>query len=117
MTNEQIIINARFALMEAGKIGNTGRTLEYIDAEGQKHSTLEPEEIHTFSFWKDCGYSVKKGEKAVVKLAIWKHTVKEHKTPEDANAETVAIMAEPETRMFMKMSAFFASSQVQPIQN
>lgn len=63
------------------------------------------EEIHTFAKWKSLGYSVKKGEKAITKLTIWKHTSK-------VNAET----QEEETAMFMKTAAFFSTSQVEKIQ-
>ena len=62
------------------------------------------EEIHTFAKWKSLGYSVKKGEKAITKLTIWKHTSK-------VNAET----QEEETAMFMKKAHFFSTSQVEKI--
>jgi antirestriction protein ArdC len=62
------------------------------------------EEIHTFQKWKSLGYSVKRGEKAITKLTIWKHTSK-------VNAET----QEEETAMFMKTAAFFSTSQVEKI--
>ena len=108
MTNAEIISNAQFALMDAGKIGSTGRTLEVRDEAGNIFTMPEPEPIHTFNYWKEIGYSVRKGEKAVTKLCIWKYTSK-RKTDEDGNEQ------EPESRMFMKTSAFFALSQVQPI--
>lgn len=63
------------------------------------------EEIHTFQKWKSLGYSVKRGEKAVTKLTIWKHTVKTDKES-----------GEEETAMFMKTAAFFSTSQVEKIQ-
>ena len=76
-------------------------TAELINA-----GTISPtEEIHTFAKWKSLGYSVKRGEKAVTKLTIWKHTSK-------VNAET----QEEETAMFMKTAAFFSTSQVEKIQ-
>lgn len=65
----------------------------------------ESEEIHTFAKWRELGYSVKKGEKAITKLTIWKHTSK-------VNAET----QEEETAMFMKTAAFFSTKQVEKIQ-
>ena len=114
MTNAQIISNAQFDLMKAGKIGSTGRNLEFIDEAGNVFSMPEPEPIHTFRYWKECGYAVKKGEKAVAKITIWKHTVKHHDIPEDADPNTAAILAEPETHMFMKTACFFSASQVQP---
>ena len=60
------------------------------------------EEVHTFQVWKSKGYSVKKGEKAVIKIPIWKAV-------EKGEGE------EKETKMFMKTSAFFKASQVQAI--
>ena len=65
----------------------------------------ETEEIHTFQKWKSLGYSVKKGEKCVVKLSIWKHTVK---TDKESGEESAS--------MFMKTAAFFSTSQVEKIQ-
>lgn len=59
----------------------------------------EAEEIHTFAKWRELGYSVRRGEKCIVKLTIWKHTAKE-KTLD--NGETVT-----DARMFMKTAAFF----------
>lgn len=64
----------------------------------------ESEEIHTFQKWKSLGYAVKRGEKAITKLTIWKHTSK-------INPET----QEEETAMFMKTAAFFSTSQVEKI--
>lgn len=64
----------------------------------------ESEEIHTFQKWKSLGYAVKRGEKAVTKLTIWKHTSK-------VNPKT----QEEETAMFMKTAAFFSTSQVEKI--
>lgn len=65
---------------------------------------LESEEIHTFAKWRELGYSVKRGEKCIVKLTIWKHTSR-------TNKET----QEEESKMFMKTAAFFSTSQVEKI--
>lgn len=64
----------------------------------------ESEEIHTFAKWRELGYSVKRGEKCIVKLTIWKHTSR-------TNKET----QEEESKMFMKTAAFFSTSQVEKI--
>lgn len=63
------------------------------------------EEIHTFQRWKAMGYSVKKGEHAIAKFPIWKMGTKKD---EDGEEETTG-------RMFMKTSAFFKTSQVEPL--
>ena len=67
----------------------------------------ESEEIHTFAKWKSLGYAVKRGEKAVCKLSIWKHTTKQI-TLENGDTEE-------DSRMFMKQAAFFSTSQVEKI--
>ena len=70
------------------------------------------EEIHTFNGWKQRGYSVKKGEKSKIKIAIWKYTEKEK--PEEEKTGNPLEDA-PITNMFMKTSAFFTLDQVEPI--
>lgn len=66
------------------------------------------EEIHTFQKWKSLGCAVKRGEKAVIKLSIWKHTTKQITLENGENVE--------DTSMFMKTAAFFSTSQVEKIQ-
>lgn len=67
-----------------------------------QNGTITPdEEIHTFAMWKAMGYNIKKGEKAVAKFPIWKFTSKE---TEDGDTDN---------RMFMKMSCFFSTRQVE----
>ena len=63
------------------------------------------EEIHTFQRWKAMGYSVKKGEKAVAKFPIWKPVTKKDDDGEEKQTG----------RMFLKTSAFFSTSQVEPL--
>lgn len=107
MTNEQIISNAAFELLKAGKIKSTGRTLRAVDHAGNERIIAEPEAIHTYQVWKDLGYQVQRGEKAVAKITIWKHTTRTIKA-EDGTETT-------KEHMFPKCSAFFAAHQVQPI--
>ena len=102
MTNAMIVANAQFELMKQGKIGSTGRMLSYVNGDGEEVKIPEPEEIHTFMRWKELGYKVQKGEKAVASLPIWKHAAK-------VNKETGE---EEDARMFVKVSAFFARHQV-----
>lgn len=107
MTNEQIIFNARCELLEAVKIGTTGRTLTIENPDGTRSQMPEPEEMHTFAAWKSIGYSVKKGEKAITKITIWKHSAKKVESEDGTEEE--------KNRMFMKTAAFFAASQVERI--
>ena len=106
MTNAQIIFNARVQLMESGKIGTTGRAVEVVNENGETVIMKEPEEIHTFAAWKEKGYRVRKGEKAIAKFTIWKYVSKKIET-EDGEEES--------GKCFMKCSAFFASSQVEKV--
>lgn len=101
MTNETIILNERFRLLDEGVLQTTGRLIELED--GAK--VPEPEELHTFQAWKKLGYSVKKGEKAVAKFPIWKFVAT--KAKDDAGEE--------EHKMFMTNAAFFCATQVKKI--
>ena len=106
MTNEQIISNRQQYLLNIGKINPTGRTFEAVDGEGNKITIQEPEQIHTFMTWKELGYSVRKGEKAVDSFSIWKYTSrkKANQTEEEAQEEG---------HCFLKYSHFFAAHQVE----
>lgn len=91
ITNNMIIENARANLIAAG--------------------LLDPaHEIHTFQRWKALGYSVKKGEHAIAKFAIWKYGERKRKT-EDGGEEVQEIGG----GCFMKTSAFFSTAQVEPL--
>lgn len=112
MTNAQIIFNARCELMEAGKLQGTGRKIEVEDENGAKIILDEPQEMHTFQAWKSLGYQVKKGEKAIAKLSIWKYTEKKKKEEERTGNP---LEDESISNMFMKTAAFFSEAQVEPI--
>lgn len=105
MTNEQIIFEARCELMREGKIGKSGNVYKAVDADGNERIYEEPEEIHTYQAWKEQGYQVQKGQKAVARIVIWKYAVSKAKDGEEDGKE----------HMFMKNSAFFTRAQVEPI--
>lgn len=67
------------------------------------------EEIHTFERWKAMGYAVKKGEKSDIKFAIWKYGGKKE-VDEDTGEKKVK-----NPHCFLKTSAFFRQSQVEPL--
>lgn len=106
MTNNQIIMGERIDLMEQGVIGSTGKVFRCIDDTGNEIILDEPEEIHTYQAWRDLGYQVRKGEKAVARFPIWKYTTRRARKEDDEDREF----------MFMKMSAFFTRRQVDPIE-
>ncbi|MBR1606972.1 MAG: hypothetical protein IJ664_04610 [Clostridia bacterium] len=108
MTNEQIISNRAQYLLSIGKIVPTGRTFTAVDSEGNEITVHEPEAIHTFTAWKELGFMVRKGEKAIDSFSIWKYTSR--KKPDQTEEE-----AQEEGYCFLKLSHFFAAHQVQPI--
>ena len=106
MTNAMIIFVAQQQLLSEGKIQPTGRILKGLNGAGEEISYPEAEVIHTYAHWRELGYQVQKGQKAVASLTIWKHAGKvNEETGEEENA-----------RMFMKTAAFFAAHQVEAMQ-
>ena len=110
MTNAQIIFNAAQELAEQGLIQYTGRTFKATDAAGNEVVLKETEEIHTYKIWQEMGYQVQKGQKAVAKIMIWKHSGSkmEEMPTKDGNVEYI-----DKGHMFMKLAAFFSRSQVE----
>jgi len=106
ITNAMIILNAQMELMAHGKIGTTGRVIRVEFADGERE-VPEPEEIHTFAHWKECGYSVKKGEHAIAAFPIWKYTSKAAGASEEE--------AQEKGYCFMKKAFWFKASQVEKI--
>lgn len=106
MTNKEIIFKEEQRLAEQGKIKYTGRSVILQGMDGEPIEFKETDQIHTFAVWKELGYFVKKGQKAVAKFPIWKYV--SHK-----NEET----EETDSKMFLKVAAFFSSSQVENIKN
>ena len=106
MTNAQIIFNQRVDLMKKGIIGTTGYTIDAVKVDGTIETIMEPVDIHTYQAWKEMGYQVKRGEKAVAKFTIWKY--KPGKVEIDSDEEEKGTM-------FMKLAHFFAENQVEKI--
>ncbi len=110
MTNAQIILNARIELMEQGVIGSTGRYISLEKDDGSREIIPEPEEIFTYSAFLEQGYQVKKGQKAIASIEIWKHTDADIR--KDKNSGDEVEVAE---KMFKKTAYFFRRNQVEPI--
>ena len=75
-TTNDIIFQVAMDLLEAGTIRGTGHMMkaQTLNDEGELVETMveEPEALHTFARWKAKGYMVRKGEKAVAKVGLWK---------------------------------------------
>lgn len=110
MTNAQIIFNASCRLMEDGIIGTTGRKIVVEMADGTEQEFMEPEPIHTYQVWKSLGFQVKKGEKNIAAITIWKAGKSKN---EEADGDTEG--KDEQMRMFMKTAHFFKRSQCELI--
>lgn len=70
---------------------------------------------HTFDVWKKAGFSVRKGEKAAFKAAIWKYTADGGKDAEpETETDAEEVKAGPD--FIHKVSYFFGPSQVEKLE-
>lgn len=106
MTNAQIIFEQSQLLAKQGVIKYTGREFKAVDAEGNETVLKETEPIHTYNAWKELGYQVQKGQKAVASFTIWKF--RSGKENEETGEKS-------EDKMFMKKASFFTAAQVEAI--
>lgn len=104
MTNRQIIFERSQHLAKEGIIQYTGRALKVTFEDGHEMIVEETEAIHTYQAWKELGFQVQKGQRAVDKFTIWKHVTRK-------NPET----GEETGKMILKTAAFFSQSQVEAI--
>ena len=104
MTNEMIVLHESQRLAREGKIKYTGRVFVVTDVTGKEIEFKETEKIHTYAAWRELGFQVQKGQKAVAQFSVWKYT---SKRDEDTDTE--------KAHMFLKKSSFFSQSQVEKI--
>ena len=100
-----IILNARFDLMEEGILQGTGNIIEVEDENGEKKQIEEPEQIHTYQGWKSLNRQVKRGEKSIATIQIWKHTTQKSKAEDEDDQE----------KMFLTKAFFFRETQTEAI--
>lgn len=107
ITNLEIIETAKQELYNSGILKATGR---YFTAKvnGEEVKLPEIEEIHTYAAWKELGYQVQKGEKAIASFKIWKYSAKSKNRVGDEDGEEGGYC-------FLKLSHFFKFSQVKKI--
>lgn len=115
MTNNDIIFMKSQELAKNGIISYTGREFTMTYADGSQGVIRETEKIHTFAEWKKSGYKVKKGSHAVAKFAIWMYTDKPSRATVQARETAGQDTDAPDPHYYMKESAFFSASQVQPM--
>ena len=89
MTNREIILNERISLVKEGKIkGDENDIITLTKKDGTVEEIPYPEELYTFAALKNMGLKIKKGQKAIAKFKIWKHTIKkEEMTMKDGTTE------------------------------
>lgn len=107
MTNKMIVLMESIKLMEQGVLEPTGEKVVVEDENGNKKELDVPEEIHTYQVWKELGFQVQKGEKAVAQFPIWKYTSKKVENKDGEEVE--------KSNMFMKTASFFKASQVKEV--
>jgi hypothetical protein len=105
MTNERIILNGRLALMRDGIIKGTGRYITVENEKGEEIQIEEPEELHTYAGWKCLNRQVKKGEKSIATMSIWKHISRQLDEKEEKH-----------NKMFMTKAFFFRESQTEYVE-
>jgi hypothetical protein len=119
MTNAQIIFNKSIELMENGQLNGTGKYITVLtvneNGEEEKKQIEEPEAIHTYAAWKQLGFQVKKGSKAIAQINIWKHVSKKEEMEVTYTDGTTGTEEIDNSKMFMKLSSFFSASQVEKI--
>lgn len=87
--------------------------VEIIERTKQEQGITE--EIHTFKAWNELGFKVKRGEKAIMMVEIWKPRatrvigITQMEEEIDENDENV----KNKGRFFLKKSHFFGRSQVE----
>mgnify|MGYP002520730001 CR=1 FL=1 len=88
-------------------MNNTSIILGYMQL-----NNLDPNKVilHTYATWKKLGYQVKKGEKSVHKIPVWRRSTKKLEN-KDGEKEEV-----DNGRYFLKESAFFTQEQVEVIE-
>lgn len=107
MTNKMIVLLESVKLMEQGVLAPTGEKVIVENEDGEKKELDVPEEIHTYQVWKELGFQVQKGEKAIARFPIWKYTSKKI----EKDGEEVE-----KSNMFMKTASFFKASQVKEME-
>lgn len=116
MNNATIINMQQSRLVQEGILHYTGKVYKGTNViTGEPVDIPEIEPIHTYQGWKDLGYQVKKGEKAVAKFPIWKYITKNKKAQELKGSEDGEDAEHVGGHCYMKTAAFFTRTQVEEI--
>ena len=89
--------------------------LEIIESERLLNNIDEELELDTFQGWKNRGYQIIKGQKALFKTKIWKPRKIDVKEVKDENEEQPAEDKKSNSKFIMVNSAFFSEEQVQKV--
>ena len=112
MTNAMIILLESVKLMEQGIIKGSG--IKGLTPEGKEIEL--PEAIHTYQTWKQLGFQVKKGEKAVAQFPVWKYIGGIKKQQEKEVGDDIDVEAnENKGYCRMKVASFFTKEQVEEV--
>ena len=70
------------------------------------------ENLHTYDAWKKAGLQVKRGEKAIMTLNLWRYTEKANKAQRQAAADA-GEEEKPDPHFYKKLCALFFRTQVE----
>lgn len=121
MTNSEIITNTVKAAFDPEQIAQlTGTIFTPEQIAKRQQMGMEPAEIlagafHTFQEWKRLGYSVRKGQHAVLVCNLWKYTDRPGKAAREAAAEAGEDAPEADPHFYMAKSHLFSRLQVEKI--
>lgn len=117
MNNAAIINMHQNMLVKEGILKYTGKVIHCKNLYGEPFDIPIVETIHTYNGWKERGYQVKKGEKAVAKFPIWKYI--DRKAYNGDNDELRGSQDGEDDRnkgkCMLKTAAFFTEAQVEKI--
>ena len=82
---------------------------DILKVECAKHGVAE--EVHTYARWKQLGYKVKSGEKALFSTRLWKFVNKSTSIQAEVDEDTVVVH-----NMYMCKAYLFGKSQVEKVE-
>ena len=120
MDNATIVLEERIRMMQEGKIGSTGRTIDIKTTDGSTKTIPEPEPLLTYDVWKQYGFVVKRGEHATAVIEIWMpkknrsgKKKSEEKSDESSSSDDKTVISSEKQDFYKKKAFFFRMCQVE----
>ena len=110
MTNAQRIFEKEIELALENKIPTLERRIT-VAVNGEERVINEPTHIYSLPQWRNRGYLVREGEKAIARINLYRPV----NTRPAEDAEPGEDGSIPASRMELKPTYFFSADQVEPI--